>query len=48
MERKEISKSVLKSLNEGDTLIVCGDFGFIWDKSKAEQIAYIVEEWIWR
>ena len=32
-----LSKNVLKNLNEGDTLIVCGDFGFIWDKSKAEQ-----------
>ena len=32
-----LSKNLLKCLNEGDTLIVCGDFGFIWDKSKAEQ-----------
>ncbi len=32
-----LSKSQLKFLNEGDTLIVCGDFGFIWDKSKAEE-----------
>ncbi len=32
-----LSKNHLKCLNEGDTLIVCGDFGFIWDKSKAEQ-----------
>ncbi len=32
-----LSKNNLKSLNEGDTLIVCGDFGFIWDRSKAEQ-----------
>ena len=32
-----LSKNNLKSLNEGDTLIVCGDFGFIWDRSKTEQ-----------
>ena len=32
-----LSKNILKNLNEGDTLIVCGDFGFIWDRSKAEQ-----------
>ena len=31
-----LSKNNLKSLNEGDTLIVCGDFDFIWDRSKAE------------
>lgn len=32
-----LSKSALKELNPGDTLIVCGDFGFIWDRSKSEQ-----------
>ena len=32
-----LAKNDLKFLQEGDTLIVCGDFGFIWDKSKAEQ-----------
>ncbi len=26
----------LKKLNRGDTLIVCGDFGFIWNGSKEE------------
>lgn len=26
-----------KKLKKGDTLIVCGDFGFIWDNSKAEK-----------
>lgn len=26
----------LKQLKRGDTLIVCGDFGFIWDNSKLE------------
>ena len=27
----------LKKLKKGDTLIVCGDFGFIWNGSKKEQ-----------
>ena len=27
----------LKKLRRGDTLIVCGDFGFLWDSSKKEQ-----------
>ncbi len=27
----------LKKLGSGDTLIICGDFGFIWDGSKHEQ-----------
>ena len=27
----------MKKLSKGDTLIICGDFGFIWDNSKAEQ-----------
>lgn len=27
----------LKRLKKGDTLIVCGDFGFIWDGSKKEK-----------
>lgn len=26
-----------KKLRRGDTLIVCGDFGFVWDGSKREQ-----------
>ena len=26
----------LKKLGRGDTLIVCGDFGFLWDGSKDE------------
>ena len=34
---ERLSKSALKELQEGDTLIVCGDFGFVWDNSKAEQ-----------
>ena len=27
----------MKSLKKGDTLIVCGDFGFLWDGSKDEE-----------
>ncbi|MDR1463793.1 MAG: metallophosphoesterase [Oscillospiraceae bacterium] len=27
----------LKKLKKGDTLLICGDFGFLWDGSKAEQ-----------
>lgn len=27
----------LKSLRRGDTLIICGDFGFLWDGSKRER-----------
>ena len=29
----------MKQLKKGDTLLVCGDFGFIWDGSKTEQAA---------
>ena len=27
----------IKQLKKGDTLIVCVDFGFVWDNSKIEQ-----------
>ena len=27
----------IRQLKKGDTLIICGDFGFIWDNSKTEQ-----------
>jgi len=27
----------IKKIKKGDTLIVCGDFGFIWDNSKKEK-----------
>jgi len=27
----------IKKLKKGDTLIVCGDFGFVWDGSREEQ-----------
>ena len=29
----------MKQLKKGDTLLVCGDFGFLWDGSRAEQAA---------
>lgn len=28
----------LKALKHGDTLIICGDFGFVWDGSKQESL----------
>ncbi|MCQ2465379.1 MAG: hypothetical protein MJ095_07340 [Oscillospiraceae bacterium] len=28
--------SITRKIRKGDTLIVCGDFGFIWDGSRAE------------
>lgn len=34
---ERLSKNALKPLKDGDTLIICGDFGFIWDNSKAEK-----------
>ena len=36
-EFDRLSPSRLRFMKEGDTLIVCGDFGFIWDNSKREQ-----------
>lgn len=36
-ELDRLSPSKLRFMKEGDTLIVCGDFGFIWDDSKHEQ-----------
>lgn len=36
-ELDRLSPSRLKALKQGDTLIVCGDFGFLWDDSKKEQ-----------
>lgn len=32
-----LSKKTLKFMKKDDTLIICGDFGFIWDGSKAEK-----------
>lgn len=34
---ERVSRSALNMLSAGDTLIVCGDFGFIWDNNKNEQ-----------
>ena len=36
-DRTRLDKQSLKKLRQGDTLIVCGDFGFIWNDDKAEQ-----------
>lgn len=36
-DKSRVSSSALKGLKPGDTLIVCGDFGFVWDDSKEEQ-----------
>ncbi len=34
---KAFRKSGLKPPKKGDTLLVCGDFGFVWDGSREEQ-----------
>ncbi len=34
---ERLSKNALKALKDGDTLIICGDFGFIWNDSKTEK-----------
>jgi Icc-related predicted phosphoesterase len=34
---KRFSDKKIKKLKKGDMLIVCGDFGFIWDGGKKEQ-----------
>ena len=36
-DRDRLSRWRLRKLQEGDTLIICGDFGFLWDDSQAEQ-----------
>lgn len=36
-DRERLSKWNLRKLKEGDTLIICGDFGFMWDNSRLEQ-----------
>ena len=36
-DRDRLSRWHLRKLQEGDTLIICGDFGFLWDDSKSEQ-----------
>lgn len=35
-EFKKFKEKQMKKLKDGDTLIVCGDFGFIWDGGKRE------------
>ena len=34
---ERLSKKKLKMLEENDTLIICGDFGFVWSDDKKEQ-----------
>ncbi len=36
-DQARFKTKAMKPLKKGDTLIVCGDFGFIWDGSKNEQ-----------
>ena len=31
------TSSAARRLKKGDTLIVCGDFGFVWDGSEKEK-----------
>ncbi len=35
-DRTRLSRRALRRLKRGDTLIVCGDFGFLWDGSDSE------------
>lgn len=36
-DARRLSRQKLKNLKAGDILIICGDFGFIWDGSPKEQ-----------
>lgn len=36
-ETERFKMPAVKRLRRGDTLIICGDFGFVWDGGKAEQ-----------
>lgn len=36
-DKKRLSRMALNKLKEGDTLIICGDFGFMWEDSKKEE-----------
>ncbi len=36
-DAERVSKSALSMMKPGDTLIICGDFGFIWDNAKPER-----------
>ena len=36
-EEERLHEKPLRKLKEGDTLLVCGDFGFVWDDSPKER-----------
>ena len=36
-DRMRFNTKEIKKLKQGDTLIVCGDFGFVWDDTRAEK-----------
>lgn len=36
-DEERVSSRELRQLKSGDTLIICGDFGFIWDGSERER-----------
>ena len=36
-EIERLESKAVKKLKKGDTLIVCGDFGFVWDGSEREK-----------
>ena len=36
-EYGKFKSAEMRKLKKGDTLIICGDFGFVWDNSKIEQ-----------
>lgn len=42
-DRTRFAKGILRRLSQNDTLIVCGDFGFLWTGSDAERETL---EWI--
>ena len=35
-DAERVSKNALSMMKNGDTLIICGDFGFVWDNTKKE------------
>ena len=38
-DAERLSRNALNMMKKGDTLIVCGDFGFLWDNTKPEKKA---------
>ena len=36
-DRTRLEEKKIKRLRRGDTLVVCGDFGFVWDNSSEER-----------